>query len=281
MPALTTGLKVKSSTQGPGGNLILETPKHGNISWQTAKNVFDVAKERGASSAILSHQFGPYCGSMHSSVVACWEIGNWWQEKQNAIRNLSYVLSYGLRFFPGIRLHIIRQDDPNYRQYSQIDFVNDFTVFQNTVEKRLRAKTDDLLFLHYEIPHYPVQFDRRAGKMRAVAAKGGISIDHYADNLALVDRTVHKLRQILVETGRWTETALIISSDHHFRHGLKGIPVDLRVPLIVKLPGKRQGFIYRESVNTVTTTKLIPALLSGEITDYQTLAKFIGAASVQ
>jgi arylsulfatase A-like enzyme len=117
--------------------------------------------------------------------------------------------------------------------------------------------------------------------MRAVAAKGGISIDHYADNLALVDRTVHKLRQILVETGRWTETALIISSDHHFRHGLKGIPVDLRVPLIVKLPGKRQGFIYRESVNTVTTTKLIPALLSGEITDYQTLAKFIGAASVQ
>lgn len=275
LPSLTTGLQVTGSKQGPAGDLVLDTADGREIAWRQTDSVFDRARAQGANIALLSHLYGPYCGSFHRAVVACWEIGRWWQASNSAIGALDYVLTYGLRFLPKLRLSTIRKADPDYRRFSEIDGVNTFQSYQRKVEQRLSEASDDLLFLHYEMPHYPVIYDRTASAYRSVPAPDVPSVDQYADNLALVDLTIARIRSVLEKSGKWDRSVLIISSDHHFRHGLADVPIDFRVPFIVKLPGQRDGVVYRAPLNTQITSDLVPVLMNGEVADYEALAKFV------
>lgn len=113
-----------------------------------------------------------------------------------------------------------------------------------------------LLFAHYYEPHEPHVLQR---PFRAVSS------DPYDQEIARVDAEIGRLLDTLEQRGALADTIVILTSDHgeafgehgHSFHDVHVYEEDLRVPLLIRLPG-RPG---RDIDTPVSVTQLAATLL--------------------
>jgi hypothetical protein len=116
----------------------------------------------------------------------------------------------------------------------------------------------DVVFLHMPAPHLP-------GICRDLALRG-CPADPYVGNLLVMDMALGALRAAIDSPETREHTALVVSSDHRYRHSeeVDG-KTDPRVPFLLRLPGGDRGALYGPRFNTVVTKELVLALLDGRI----------------
>ncbi len=133
----------------------------------------------------------------------------------------------------------------------------------------------DLLFIHFPLPHLFAIYNRERQDFELNESLS------YADNLALVDRTVGEMRQAIEQAGLWDSTSILITSDHGLRPDLwrdrMGWTPELErltggrqsesVPFIVKIAGQNRGATYERAFSSVLSSELVLAMLHGEVTN--------------
>jgi hypothetical protein len=148
-------------------------------------------------------------------------------------------------------------------------------ALQSVLDPRL-----NLVFLHLNVPHPKFIYD---------AAKASFSSGQettYPDNLALVDRILGEIRGALEQSGTWDRTTILLTSDHPLRlhrwrlsNQFHGRTFDLRqgtrVPFLLKMAGQKQGLAYDTPMRTVVTKDLLLAIMKGEITQPEQVARWL------
>jgi len=124
------------------------------------------------------------------------------------------------------------------------------------------------------VPHSPFAYDAAAGTF----TRGNSLTKGYLDNLVLLDRTIGALRAELERSGLWDRTALLISSDHHYRESqaLDGKTSPL-IPFVLKMPHQTATFPYERAFNTVLTGDLLLDLMRGKVSTPEQAARWITA----
>jgi hypothetical protein len=120
----------------------------------------------------------------------------------------------------------------------------------------------NLIFVHFPIPHDPYLSGRPPrGKSLFYS-----SVGQYFDSLELVDRTLGVLRRELEAAGLWTQSTILVSSDHsHRRSRVIDGKTDPRVPFLLKLAGVSQPVTFAGHVHTVWSKDLLLEILRGKI----------------
>ncbi len=92
----------------------------------------------------------------------------------------------------------------------------------------------------------------------------------------MVDRTVGPLRRAMEASGRWDQTTILLTADHSWRWSanLDG-KSDPRVPLILKLARHNEPLYYARPFETLLLHDLLLALLRGELTDPNSVARWL------
>ncbi|MGH9580209.1 MAG: sulfatase-like hydrolase/transferase, partial [Terriglobales bacterium] len=131
-----------------------------------------------------------------------------------------------------------------------------------------------LILVHLPPPHEPAIYDRRSGDFTLMNFRR----DWYLDNLALADRTLGELRRAMEQAGVWEQAYVLVTADHSLRY-YRGFNTrtDPRVPFLLKLPGQTEGMEYTAPFHAIAIHDLILALLGGEITAPQDVARWLDA----
>jgi hypothetical protein len=262
------------------------------VSWHDEPNVFRRASALGVNTALIGWHH-PYCRVIGDSVSECVEEPNGHPTaallrelsvaNDNVVkavvflfrlqlRNLLDMLKFGEESSSSLRDEFVQG-----RQQKQYFAIR---------EKAFEAAADPnfgLVFAHFPIPHLFGIYNRQK---RDFSLNSSLS---YADNLALVDRTLGELRKMLEEKGLWDSTTILLSSDHGLRpdvwKGRMGWTEELqdltatgqtpRVPFIVKFAGSRQAMAYDRQFSAVVTADFLLAILRGEVGDAKDAAAWL------
>ncbi len=255
--------------------------------WHDQPNVFKRARELGVNAELVGWHH-PYCRMLGDSLVRCLDVPTgaptdaMLEETSSADAGIPREVALLFRLqmtdlvrifrFRGESATAVSQDEYMQRRQQQQYFRIRDALYADLTDQRI-----GLLFAHFPTPHLFAIYNR---KRNDFTLNDTLS---YADNLALVDRTVGEIRQILEQAGLWDSTTLLITSDHGFRRsmwrGRMGWNDDLEkltapgrsetVPFILKLPGQMQGRIFRQSFSNVVSADLVITILSGQISTYQ------------
>jgi len=146
---------------------------------------------------------------------------------------------------------------------------------RQSIEDALKVVTNrnfSLVFLHMPIPHKPGIYVPEKGKFTILGVAGPRG---YLGNLVLADRTLGSLRRQMEANGTWTDSWVIISSDHWWRKetGNPGT-IDYRVPFMIKAPDACP-LTYDKPLNTVITHDLVLAILREELKHGAELASWL------
>jgi hypothetical protein len=141
-----------------------------------------------------------------------------------------------------------------------------------------RALLDDprpgLVFVHFPVPHVPAIYDRRSGRLSVTRFS---NLDGYLDNVALVDRTIGELRQLLEAQGRWDDVTLLVTADHGWRERATYDGIRNReVPFLLKLAYQQSGLVFEKPFSTVATGELLAAILRGSVSQPEDVVARLG-----
>ena len=151
----------------------------------------------------------------------------------------------------------------------------DFRSLMAAGDSLLRDQTIGLVWLHMPIPHPWGFFDRRDGSFP----------DHqtsYVDNLALADKYMAHVREVLERAGQWDSSCVIVMGDHSWRTSFvwsesahwtdedeaasQGGQYDERPAYIVKLAGQKVGARVETEYRADATRKLVDGVMRGRMT---------------
>ena len=119
-----------------------------------------------------------------------------------------------------------------------------------------RLPAPRLLFAHYYEPHEPHV---------AHASFSAVSPDLYDQEIARVDRSIGRLLDGLAERGELERTIVVLTADHgeafdehgHSFHNVHVFEEDVRVPLLIRVPGRPGGDIRGPVSNTQVVATLL------------------------
>jgi hypothetical protein len=251
-------------------------------SWHDEPNVFQRARTLGVNTALVGWHH-PYCRVIGDSVTECADVPNG-HPTAALLREISVAddsvpkavaFLFRLQFANLLEmLHIREQDSALSRdEYVQARQQKQyFEIRQHGFEAATDPKMG-LVFVHFPIPHFYGIYNRTR---RDFSLNPSLS---YADNLALVDRTLGELRQLLEQKGMWDSTTILISSDHGLRpdmwRGRLGWTEELQeltasgqsplVPFIIKFAGDSKALTYERPFSAVVTGDLALAILAGHV----------------
>jgi hypothetical protein len=272
MPSLITGRVITRKQPENKRELMLmleggEDAKHG----KDVPNLFARARALGYRTALVGWYL-PYCKEMGSNLDFC----------------RSFPLRYRDSDLPFFSLMVKRMDMvlSSVPFLDQIPYLRSLSLSQvrgvarvdiKTYEAFLQAAIPvainqdfDLILLHWPIPHRPGIYSRSRDDFDA-SGRGT-----YVDNLALVDRTLRELRQALEKAGVWDSTTILLSADHwdRFSRQVDG-KIGHRIPFLLKLAGQTTRLDYLRRFDTVATHDLILSILSGELQDPESVARWL------
>ncbi len=253
------------------------------VEWSSQPNVFKSAREMGINAALVGWHH-PYCRVLGDQVVRCLALPSS-HSTTALVQEVRAAHDGVLRTIPHLfaRNVLTLLDLFHFRGQSLSEQATDGEVQTDQQQQyfavRDRALADaadpglGLVFVHIPTPHMFPIYNRRGDNFDLHGA-----VDYF-DNLALVDRTVGELRQTLEKSGLWDRTAILITADHGFRpdawRGRKGWTPEfdrltaggasLTVPLILKLPGKREHAGFDPQISNVMSGDLGLAVLRGEV----------------
>ena len=261
-------------------------------SWGSEPNIFRRARDAGFNSALIGWHH-PYCRVLGDSLVQCVDVPSGTPTpallretsaaKEGALRSVGSLLRLQVSnltdmFRPGESTWETAADKYVQKlQQGQYFQIRDLTYGAATDPKI------NLLFAHFPIPHPFGIYDSRR---HDYTLSDSLS---YADNLALVDRTVGELRRTLEKAGMWDSTTVVITSDHGLRpdlwRGRSGWNEELErltggkqsplVPFIVKLAEDPRGVVYDQPFSSVIEGDLILAVLQGQVTTTAGIAAWL------
>ena len=254
------------------------------VSWRAEPNIFQRIRAAGFNAALIGWHH-PYCRVLGDELVNCVEVPSG-HPTPALLRETSVNEAGPLRSIPFLfalqwsNLSDIfhlgpsesgsaggRDEYVQRRQQRQYFRIRDL-VYSTAADPKI-----DLLFAHFPIPHLFGIYNAKRGDF---SLNSSLS---YADNLALVDRTVGELRRALEQGGLWDSTTLVITSDHGLRPDLwrrrmgwsdelerltGGIQTPL-VPLIVKVAGAREALVFDHPFSSVVESEIVVAALQGQI----------------
>ena len=252
-------------------------------SWHDEPNVFKKARAEGVNAALIGWHH-PYCRVLGDSLVRCLDVPS--GHPTAALLRETSVADQGVwRSVPFLfRLqlgNLVEMVSPN-NQYGSENSRDEYV--QRRQQKQYFKLRDlayatavdpniGLLFAHFPLPHPFGIYNRQRHDF---TLNDSLT---YADNLALVDRTVGELRRALEQAGMWRSTTVLITADHGLRpdlwRGRQGWTPELQqltaggqsplVPFILKLPGENRGWVYEQPFSNVVSGDLIIAILKGQI----------------
>lgn len=263
------------------------------MDWGDAPNVFKRARVMRMNASLVGWHH-PYCRIFGDEVVRCMDLVTGFptpavtretaaSEEGLPATVLSLFHLEGLGFedifsrSSAVPTEVVRDEYTQARQQRQYFQIRD-RAYQDVVDPRL-----NLVFLHFPIPHPLGLYDRKRGDFQLSPSLG------YADNLALVDRTLGEIRKTLEQAGLWKTTSILVTSDHGFRpdlwRGRMGWTGDLdrwtggkqwdRVPLIVKIGGESKPAEYDKPFSNAVCGDIALAILAGEIQSSDDVARWL------
>jgi hypothetical protein len=244
--------------------------------------VFEDALNAGYSTGVAGW-YNPYCrilpqvldycfwsshlgvgGGIYPDQAIAWNISHF------VLRRLQHVLARaGISPLP--------QGSAYDKQFRQRDYLELFAAGDSL----LVNSSANFIFLHMPVPHPDGFYDRH----RADFTTGSAS---YIDNLALADRYLAHVREVLQQRGEWDSSAVVVMGDHSWRTKLvwswspSWTPEDQaashngefddRPAYIVKLPGQHQTARIDAPFNALHTRALFNELLHGRLRTPEDLA---------
>jgi hypothetical protein len=234
----------------PSGELSVAFSGGPSVKWNPEETIFSTVKRLGYTSAAVGWYL-PYCEMLGGYPDECHRYSHYSFYKRPY--QDSVLGSLG-DFFA--ELTFLRPDRMHFQR------LNYDAIFAEAM--RLESDPEmDFVFIHWNIPHAPWIYDREKGK---VTESNGKEVDGYVDNLALLDRTVGKLRARLESTGAWEDSTFLVSTDHNWNssQSFDG-KIDLRIPFLLKAPHQKEGLSYHFPFNALLIHDLLPALLKGDV----------------
>jgi hypothetical protein len=282
LPSLVSGkLFSRVVTEGADQLTMFSAGSHEGVNWRDEPNVFKKARAMGVN-ASLAGWHHPYCRMLGDQVVRCLDVASGHSTAMNettaAERGLWKTVGWLFELEALGVEEIFRRTTAPLSETAQDEYIQRGQQ-QQYFKLRDRAYQDaadpqvDLVFLHLPLPHLYGIYNRGRGDFTLDSSLG------YADNVALVDRTVGEMRRAIEQAGLWDSTSLVITSDHGLRPAvwrghmgwtdelerLTGGKQNETVPVIVKLAGESRGSVYERSFSNVVCGDLSLAILSGEV----------------
>ncbi|MBI5383184.1 MAG: sulfatase-like hydrolase/transferase [Verrucomicrobia bacterium] len=251
LPALTTGLPVAGVEVTGHSELKLELEQtNGAVRWSEVPNIFSRVRELGCNTALVGwyHPYSRLLGKDLNYVE--------WHAMPSNERGLS------ASFLDSIAQQLLATLPALQRRLLQVH------LYRHMLAQSLEVVTDpqfNLALLHLPVPHKPCIYRPAQDRLTPV---GAALPQGYLHNLVLMDRTLGRLRRAMEDAGTWNTSWLIVTTDHHWRESecLDG-KRDLRIPFIVKPPGRGEFQALLPEINTRVTHDLILALLRQELAD--------------
>lgn len=221
MPSYLTGENVvKAWPTESGRDLGIQFKGNSNLhSWQHSPGLMTSANQLGYETGIIG-SYHPYCRVLYEQLTHCYQMAL----PLNALPIATYMGLQLRQLFP-------RSNSEQYR-----------SLYEAMIAEVAKYATDPhphVSMAHLPFPHSPWVWNRKRNDYDDSIHE---TIEGYNGNLLLVDRTLGKLRKQMEAAGTWDNTLVIVSSDHHWRDAVKsGRSHDLRIPLLVKLPGQTEG----------------------------------------
>ncbi|HKQ37975.1 MAG TPA: sulfatase-like hydrolase/transferase [Verrucomicrobiae bacterium] len=255
LPALTIGRQVRGARPFSANDLAF----NGATRWSQVETVFSRARSLGFSTALVGW-FHPYCRIMGNQLDHCdWypyavvELDRGLTVREAAVNQLCSV-------------------SPQFQQ-RRMHTQNVLACQKAALDTLSSPSPAAFTMLHLPGPHYPGIYDAKRGQFTFWK----YSHDReYLENLVLTDKLFADLRRTLEQTGAWTNSWLIVSSDHWWRESAHyDGKTDHRVPFIIKAPAPNQSAIYDKKFDTILTYHLVLSILKGELTSAGDLAHWI------
>ncbi len=288
LPTLFTGLPSDAVDISARGLLLsLKDPSTGKwTQFNQHQTVFQDAIDAGYTTGIAGW-YNPYCRIMPEVLDQCF-----WTYRESTPANLSPNRSLTvdlLRPFHYLWLdtkhlfgHGPGSPSDEYRDIRQHS--SDYRKLLTAGDAYLADPSINFLFLHMPIPHPYGFYDR---------SKQAFSTKHtsYIDNLALADRYLAHMRQLLEQNHQWDSATVIVMGDHSWRTSMiwkdsmtwtaedeaasHGGEFDPRPAYIVKLPNQQTPARIDQPFSAVNTRALLDALIQNRLrtpADLQTWA---------
>ena len=278
MPALTIGKRVLGfESDGPDDEKLYLAGATTAVPWRSSPTVFSAARGLGMNTGVVGWYI-PYCRVIGSSLTGC--------ENHN---DSEYFTD---RSFPQLTLNSIRSlAEPGLRSpfgqtLSQKGHAWLFHRLLDASESMLLKQRYNLTLLHLPVPHKPFFYNAATGA-DDLDAKPSLRLSNglvgYFDALALVDRTVGRMRRDLEAAGLWEDTTFLLSADHFLRARTKldGHANSRYVPFIVKLAGQHESVRGETPFNALLTHDLLLAILKREVSTPKDVANWITAHRAQ
>lgn len=281
IPALLTGLPVVAAEPLDPSDLRLELADGTTTELAETDTFLDGSDEQDADAALAGF-YHPYCRLFDTD--PCWWTSGPDGGSPKASRGALVLdaAADGLAALPRtvtetlvspLDLQIALGTDPGTRYVD---------IYEETEARALDAAGDpsqDVTFVHFNIPHRPVVYDRDTGEIQPTPEAS------YLDNLALVDETIAQLRAHMQEEGVWNETALVVTGDHGDRREPErvGLPPgdpdepfpDREVPLLVKPPEPGPAPAVEGALDNRIVHDLALGVLEGELATGEETAAFL------
>ena len=294
VPSLMTGLTLDRIRAGGDGTLVsLHNPVTGR--WQrfdSQDTVFRDALDQGFSTAVAGW-YNPYCRILSDVLDHChWifhqSFGGGVSADRSIESNVAAPWIHLLSYIP-----VRRADDGGLAETSASaeaeGHIADYVSIVAAGDQLLEDSRADFVLLHIPVPHPGGIYDRRTKTFTTHHAS-------YIDNLALADRYLGHVREVLEKRGEWDSSAIVVMGDHSWRTKLlwRGSPgwtaedeaasdggqFDDRPGYIVKLPGQVERARIDIPFAAARTRALLDGILDGSIRSEAELAAFAGQAAV-
>jgi hypothetical protein len=278
VPTLFTGIPSNAVDVSARGMLLsLKDPITNKwIPFRPHETVFQDAINAGYTTGIAGW-YNPYCRIMPEVLDHCF-----WTYRESTPANLSPNRSLAVDLLrPFHYLWLDTQHLFGHGPGSPTDERRDIRQHSSDYQKLLAAgdaflsdSSVDFLFLHMPIPHPYGFYDR---------SKKAFSNKHtsYIDNLALADRYLAHVRELLEQKNQWDSSTIIVMGDHSWRTtqiwkdsmtwtdedqaASNGGEFDPRPAYIVKLPNQQTAARIDQPFSAVNTRALLDALVQNRI----------------
>jgi hypothetical protein len=294
LPSLLTGLSIDAVRSSADGRSLRMHLAHGPDHvdpWKTfdaRQTVFSDALSLGYSPAAVGW-YNPYCRLLGSVLDQCFWTGQTdftaMYPARNIHDNLFHLPLRLLKEIPGF-LFAHRNAAMNQAVDAQLH-IDDYNQIYQAADTVLTQPSLNFVLLHLPIPHPNGIYDRAHGVLTTGKST-------YLDNLALVDRYLGHVRQVLEQQHQWDSATIILMGDHSWRTKLlwrtdprwsaeeqaasHGGQFDDRPFYALKLPHQTMPQRIESPYNAVNTHALLDQLLRRDITTPEQLAQWVQSA---
>lgn len=288
LPALIDGMPVDEiHASSTGNSLAVHNPQ--TMRWQSFDphdTVFNDALDAGYATA-LAGWYNPYCRILAAVLDQCyWTFGELSSNRMLSQASLARNIVNPVLLSSSVMNHFpsaLASGSPGVSLLATLH-IADYKQVSEAAEKLLRNSSLDFIFIHMAVPHPGGIYNRAA---HTFATQGS----SYIDNLALADAYLAQVRALLMSSGQWDSSAVIIMGDHSWRTkrlwlsrpewthedqvASHGGQFDDRPAYLVKLPGQKQGNRLDLPFAAVNTRLLLDEIMQKQIVSPEDLSGWV------